>query len=113
MDQPIYKVDDGACVHSRQQVVSHNAHAIGEPFEPPDGIGFPDIKSAKQRGREHEIGHTDRHQEQGDQLARNFVNDHELRVLDFLLARNLGGSKSAGGRNQADRAQVQLRDDSV
>jgi hypothetical protein len=83
-------------------VVKHDAGAVGKGFETADGPGFPDVEYAEEEEGEGGVLPVRRHEDEGEELAGDFVDDDEAGVLGFWKLKAAGLAGGDGGGRDAD-----------
>ena len=68
-------------VKSRSQVVHHDAGAIRQPFQSPNRKRLPNIEDTEEYKARKKGFPTQGNGDECHQLARNFVDDDELRIF--------------------------------
>jgi hypothetical protein len=72
---------DGERIDSRSEVVHHNAGALGQPLQSPDGERFPNIEDTKEYKAREKGFPCQRDGDECNQLSGDFVDDDELRIF--------------------------------
>ena len=74
-------------------VVEHDADAFGEGFEASDGPGLGDVEGAEEKEGDERVKPVGAHEDEGEELAGDLVDDDEAGVF----AAGLAGDGSGGG----------------
>ena len=81
-------------------VVEHDAGACGDGFELADGPGFEDVEETEEEEIEGGVAPVWGCEDEGEELAGDFVDDDEARVLAGGFARGDGGGGDADERDE-------------
>ena len=68
-------------IKSRSQVIHHNASALRQPFQSPNGKRLPNIEDTKEYKAREKSFPSQRDSDERNQLPRNLINDDDLRIL--------------------------------
>ena len=82
-----------------RHIIEDDAPAFGEIFKLADGEGFGDVEEAEENEGDQGVAQVEGAEEQGDPLAGDLVDDHELRVV----AAGFAGDDGGGGDSEDDR----------
>src|ERR1035438_260140 len=102
-------------IKARAQIIHHSAGSFREPLQPPDWKRLGNIEDTKEyKAREKRLP-CERDGDERDELAGDFVDDHELGVLYGGGARCAGGGGDSdegdngggGGRSEEDTSEIQ------
>ena len=93
------KLHHGPGVEARGHIVEHDAGSFGQTFQLAHRRRLDDVKpSEKYKGRQQRFPRH-RDSDQSNQLSRDFVNDHKLRIFDSGCARHLSSSGNTDGNH--------------
>ena len=90
---------DDERIKSRAQIVDHDACAFGKTLQSPDWKWLPDIEDTKEYKAREKRFPDEGNGDERDELAGDFVDDHELRVFEAGTA---GYARGGGDADESD-----------
>lgn len=72
---------DGERIKSRSYVIEHNAAPLGQSLQSPNGKRLPNIEDTEEYKAREKSFPSEWDSNECNQLTRDFIDDHELRVF--------------------------------